>query len=100
MWMLVAVLSVTSEASTTVCMHAATVPECHFFQPLNIAVRQEDAAEAAKHFALCLRPDAAKVSLQNPAAALVTCITPSPPHSGTPFLLAVRVVAKATNTWS
>jgi hypothetical protein len=63
-------------------MHAATIPECHFFQPLNTAVRLEDAAQAAKRFSLCLRPDAAQVSLTNPEAALVTCITPSTQNSG------------------
>ena len=65
-----------------VCVHAETVPECHVFQALNTAVRQEDAADAARRFSLCLRPDAAQVSRQNPSAALVTCITPSSQRNG------------------
>ena len=69
-------------AMTQVCMDAETVPECHFFQPLNFAVRQDNAAHAARTIALCLRPNAAHVSLQNPSAALATCITPSAQHNG------------------
>eukprot|EP00892_Ulva_mutabilis_P003464 jgi/Ulvmu1/148/UM001_0152.1 len=60
----------------------ATVPDCHFFKKLELPMPDAAISQQRGTFALCMRPDAAAVSRDDPSAILITLLCPRFQNTG------------------